>query len=60
MAKAVQASGARAMTVEIQVRYRHYVATGEKLRIRGRVVERKRRLLRTEAEITTVEGEPRA
>jgi len=60
MAKAVVAAGERAMTVEIQVRYRHYVATGEKLRIRGRVVERKRRRLRTEAEITTIDGEPRA
>ena len=60
MAKAVQASGARAMTVEIQVRYRRFVATGEKLRIRGWVKERKRRLLKTEAEITTADGEPRA
>jgi uncharacterized protein (TIGR00369 family) len=60
MAKAVIACQWRAMTVELQVRYRHHVVTGERLRIEGRVTERKKRRILTHATVTTVDGEPRA
>jgi uncharacterized protein (TIGR00369 family) len=60
MAKAVLSRGWRAMTVELKVRYRHHVSTGEKLRISGRVAERKRRRILTEAVVETEEGEERA
>lgn len=60
MAKAVIACQWRAMTVELQVRYRHHVITGERLRIKGRVTERKKRRILAQAWVTTPDGEPRA
>ena len=60
MSQAVVAKRWRAMTCELKVRYRRHVATGEGLRVRGWVVERKRRRLSTEASLTTIEGEERA
>jgi acyl-coenzyme A thioesterase PaaI-like protein len=60
MAKAVAANHWQAMTVELTVRYRHHVATGEVLRIRGRIKERKKRRILTEASVETIGGEPRA
>jgi hypothetical protein len=46
--------------VEFTVRYRHHVATGEVLRIRGRIKERKKRRILTEASVETIGGEARA
>jgi acyl-coenzyme A thioesterase PaaI-like protein len=60
MAKAVVAREWRGMTVELRVRYRHHVATGEELRISGWVTERKKRRVLVEASVSTVNGEERA
>ena len=60
MAKAVIANQWQAMTVELKVRYRHHVSTGEILRIRGRIKERKKRRILTEAWVETTDGESRA
>ncbi len=60
MSKAVAASGVAALTAELRVRYRHHVAAGERLVIKGRIVEQTRRLIRAEAELATEDGESRA
>ncbi len=60
MAKAVLARDWRGMTVDLKVRYRHHVSSGERLVIRGWVSERKRRRIRTEAVVETDAGEERA
>jgi acyl-coenzyme A thioesterase PaaI-like protein len=59
MAKAVAAVGI-ALTGELRVRFRHPVAPGEDLRIRGWIVERTRRVIKAEATLTTVDGCERA
>jgi len=59
MAKAVAATGS-ALTGELRVRFRHPVAPGEDLRIRGWITERTRRIIKTEATLTTVDGCERA
>jgi acyl-coenzyme A thioesterase PaaI-like protein len=60
MSKAVAAQHLQAMTCELKVRFRHFVATGEELRIRGWVVEKARRLVKTEATLTAADGSERA
>ena len=60
MAKAVLAGRHQAMTCELKVRYRHHVATGEVLRIRGWITEVKKRRILTEARVSTEQGEERA
>lgn len=59
MAKAV-AAVENALTGELRVRFRHPVAPGEDLRVRGWIVERTRRVIRAEATLTTLEGCERA
>ncbi len=59
MAKAVAAVD-NALTGELRVRFRHPVAPGEDLRIRGWIVERTRRVIRAEATLTTLDGRERA
>jgi acyl-coenzyme A thioesterase PaaI-like protein len=60
MSKAVIASGTQALTGELRVRFRHYVASGETLQIRGWIVERTRRLIRTEGTLLGADGAERA
>jgi predicted Fe-Mo cluster-binding NifX family protein/acyl-coenzyme A thioesterase PaaI-like protein len=60
MAKAVAATRCEALTGELKVRFRHHVATGEELRIRGWVVKRAKRLIETEATLTAADGSERA
>lgn len=60
MAKAVIAQQWCAMTVELNVRYRRLVSTGDRLVIRGRITARKRRRIQTEATVSTAGGEERA
>jgi acyl-coenzyme A thioesterase PaaI-like protein len=60
MSKAVAAIGSVALTGELIVRYRSYVEPGHAYRIRGWITERKKRLLKTEAALTTPDGEERA
>ena len=60
MSKAVAAMNYEALTVELRVRFRRHVAAGENLQIRGWVVEKIKRLLRTEATLTSSDGTERA
>ena len=60
MSKAVAATQGEALTAELRVRYHHHVEAGEDLYIRGWVVERRRRLIRTEATLATADGSERA
>jgi acyl-coenzyme A thioesterase PaaI-like protein len=60
MSKAVAATGALAVTGELRVRYHAHVESGSTYRIRGWIVERKKRLFRTEATLITPSGEERA
>lgn len=57
MSKAVAATGSRALTGELRVRFRTHVETGSPYRIRGWINERRKRLLRTEATLMTTSGE---
>jgi acyl-coenzyme A thioesterase PaaI-like protein len=60
MSKAVAATKCKALTGELRVRYRHHVATGETLHVRGWVVKRAKRLITTEATLTAADGSERA
>ncbi|HUY95404.1 MAG TPA: PaaI family thioesterase [Terracidiphilus sp.] len=56
MAKAVIASGAEALTVELRVRFRRPVAANAALRVSGWVTERNKRMLQAEAALTDADG----
>ncbi len=60
MSKAVASSGFEALTAELRVRLRHYVVPGERLEIRGWIMERTKRLTRTEATLKAADGVERA
>ena len=53
MSKAVIARNWEALTVDLKVRFRGRVAPGERLRVHGWVVEKRRRRILTEAILTT-------
>jgi acyl-coenzyme A thioesterase PaaI-like protein len=56
MAKAVVASGAEALTVEIRVRFRKHVVADQALRVCGWITETNKRVIRAEASLTDAEG----
>jgi acyl-coenzyme A thioesterase PaaI-like protein len=56
MSKAVSATGAEALTAELRVRLRRSVGTGEAFVIRGWVISRNKRVIRTEAVLTSTDG----
>jgi acyl-coenzyme A thioesterase PaaI-like protein len=60
MAKAVVRRGWHALSVELRLRLRKHTGTGETVRIRGWVVERRKRLISAEASIAGPDGEERA
>jgi acyl-coenzyme A thioesterase PaaI-like protein len=60
MSKTVAAAQCEALTGELRVRYRHYVATGETLHVRGWIVKLAKRLITTEATLTATDGSERA
>jgi Thioesterase superfamily len=60
MSKAVIARDWEALTADLRVRFRGRVSPGERLHIRGWVVDRRRRKILTEATLTTPTGEERA
>jgi uncharacterized protein (TIGR00369 family) len=60
MSKAVAAARSEALTAELRVRYRRYIATGETLHIRGWVVKRTKRLITAESSLTATDGSERA
>ena len=45
-----------ALTAELRVRFRHPVVAGEHVRIRGWVVEKRRRLVKAEATLAAADG----
>lgn len=59
MSKAVVASGSRAMTAELKIRYKKPVRTGDRLSIRGWVEDKRKRRITTEATLLDVSGEER-
>lgn len=60
MAKAVLASGLKAVTCELSVRFRRHIVPGEKLLIRGWVTTRQKRKLTCEAILSGEDGQERA
>ncbi len=57
MSKAVAASRCRALTAELKVRFRRPVPPGRELAIRGWILDRHKRRIRTEAVVTGADGE---
>jgi acyl-coenzyme A thioesterase PaaI-like protein len=60
MSKAVAAMNYEALTGELRIRFRHHVAAGEDLRVRGWVVGKVKRLITAEAALTAADGSERA
>lgn len=60
MSKAVIAQNWEALTVDLRVRFRDRVAPGERLQVRGWVVEKHRRRILTEATLVNESGAERA
>jgi uncharacterized protein (TIGR00369 family) len=60
MAKAVAATGRKAMTAELRVRFHESATTGERLQLRGWVVWQEKRLIETEATLVATDGRERA
>ena len=60
MSKAVAGMNYEALTGELRVRFRRHVGAGEDLRIRGWVVKKIKRLVKTEATLTSADGSERA
>ncbi len=60
MSKAVMHAGCEAVTGELRVRFRRPVAPAETLRIRGWILERRKRLIAAEASLTASDGSERA
>ena len=56
MSKAVATTGAEALTAELRVRFHHHVAAGEVFLVRGWIVSRHHRLLKTEAVLLARDG----
>lgn len=56
MSKAVAATNTEALTAELRVRFRRYVATGGTFVIHGWIVKRNRRLIEAEAALTATDG----
>ena len=52
MAKAVSVTGVEALTAELRVRLRRHVATGSRVRVRGWVESRNKRMIKAEAALT--------
>jgi acyl-coenzyme A thioesterase PaaI-like protein len=60
MSKAVAAAGIRALTCELRVRLRQRIEVAEELRIRGWVVEKRKRRIAAEATLNDSDGLERA
>jgi acyl-coenzyme A thioesterase PaaI-like protein len=56
MAKVVSATGIKGVTAELRVRYRLPVNPGKLLRIQGWIDSASRRMIKTEASLTTSDG----
>lgn len=60
MSKTIIGRGWEALTAELTVRFRGRVSPGDELRIRGWIVDKRKRRIRAEATITTTAGKERA
>lgn len=60
MSKAVVARRWEALTVDLRIRFRGRISPGERLQVRGWVIERQKRKISAEATLTTAAGEERA
>jgi len=60
MSKAVASTGIEALTAELRVRYRLPASSGAAFQIRGWIVKRTKRLIQTEATLTSVDGKVHA
>jgi uncharacterized protein (TIGR00369 family) len=56
MAKIVAAQGGSALTVELRVRFKRMVASGEKVVISGWIASGNRHMIRAEAKLSTIDG----
>ena len=56
MAKVVDASGAKALTAELRVRFRQQVCSGSPLHVRGWIESRNKRVINTEAVLSSAGG----
>jgi len=56
MAKVVAASGAKAVTAELRVRFRMHVASGKTVHVRGWIDSHNKRMAKTEAILTSSDG----
>jgi acyl-coenzyme A thioesterase PaaI-like protein len=56
MAKAVVDTKVKALTAELRVRFRRHVGSGRRVRIRGWIVSRNKRVIKTEAALTSADG----
>ncbi len=56
MSKSVAATGHAALTAELRVRFRRQVTSGSTFFIRGWIVNRNKRMIKTEAALTTADG----
>lgn len=57
MSKAVAALAGEALTAEMRVRFRRRIQPGHELAVRGWIVDRSKRRIRTEAVVTDADGE---
>ena len=60
MSKAVTLSGPAGLTCELRIRLRHHLVPGERVTVRGWVVERRKRRIQTEATLRDARGVERA
>jgi len=56
MSKAVAETGTEALTAELRVRFRRRVTSGDAFLVRGWVVSRNKRLMKTEAALVATDG----
>jgi acyl-coenzyme A thioesterase PaaI-like protein len=56
MSKAVAATGEKALTAELRVRFRHQVASGIRVCLRGWIDSRNKRMIKAEAEVVSSDG----
>jgi Uncharacterized protein, possibly involved in aromatic compounds catabolism len=57
MAQVVASSGCDALTAELRVRFRRQVQSGSPVQVRGWIESSRKRMLRTEASLATLDGE---
>ncbi len=57
MAKAILATGTQAFTCDLRVRMRDSVRPGSKVHARGWIVERRKRMIKTEASLCSPDGD---